>query len=321
MSLFKKNDNKEVEYVEVEHGPVFTFFSSLWTHILKIMSSNMLFVIFNIPSMVIAYLYTLFFIPRISPTLELNNFVTFWVNQGVYGNASLGNDLAAEDAAYQVYFFLIVFFVMTFISTCLICIGPFQAGFNQIYRNLRRREFVSVLDDFKTGVKENWKQGLGAMLVSLVVTGIILFSLGFYMNLSSRMGWLLGTLLITFMVIFCFVQNAVYQIMVSRDLKLHLIYKNAFFFFILSFGPSFAMIVLNIVVLVVIPFVLLMYTSYLTVGLYVFLYFFLILGTMHYLNAYYTGSLLHKFMPAPKREEEDEEPFEPGDTEDEITDD
>ena len=304
MSLFKKKEASDADYVEVEHGPVFTFFSSLWTHILKIMSANMLFVIFNIPSMLIAYIYTLYFIPRISPTLELNNFVSFWVEQGVYGNATLGNELAAEDAAYQVYFFMIVFFVMTFISTCLICIGPFQAGFSQIYRNLRRQDMVSVLDDFKTGVKDNWKQGLGAMLISLVVTAVALFGLGFYINLGSRMGWLFGTLLITFLLIFCFVQNCVYQIMVSRELKLRHIYKNALFFFILSFGPSFAMILLNIVVLVIVPFVLLMYTSYLTVGLYVFLYFFLIIGAMHYLNAYYTGYLLHKFMPAPKTVEE-----------------
>ncbi|MCR4689451.1 MAG: DUF624 domain-containing protein [Saccharofermentans sp.] len=319
MSLFKKKEKADVDYVEVEHGPVFTFFSSLWTHILKIMSTNMLFVIFNIPSMIIAYIYTLIFMPRISPMLEVNNFVQYWVSQGVYGNASLGNELTAEDAAYQVYFFLVVFFVMAFVSTCLICIGPFQTGFHQIYRNLRRQEFVSVLEDFKTGVKKNWKQGTVAMLVSLAVTAIVLFALGFYMNMGGKAGWLLSTLLIVFLVFFAFVQNVVYQVIVSRELKLNLIYKNAFLFFILSFGPSMAMILLNIIVFIVIPFVLLMYTSYLTVGLYVFLYFFIVIGAMHYLNAYYTGSLLHRFMPGVK--EDDSESEQAPISDDELTDD
>ena len=55
------------------------------------------------------------------------------------------------------------------------------------------------------------------MLVSLVVTAVCLLAIGFYVNLGTAAGWFIGTLFIVLLVVFMFIQNLVYQIMVSRS--------------------------------------------------------------------------------------------------------
>ena len=303
MSIFKQKKVTDVDYVEEEHGSVYTFFSTFWTHILQIMATNMLTVVFNIPAMVIAYFYTVYFLPKISSNLEIDNFVNYMVSLGIYGQQSLANDIAGEDAAYQLYFLLVLCVVMFFVSSCLICVGPFQAGFSQIYRHIRRQSGISVFQDFKQGVAENVKQSLGAMLVSLVVTAVCLLAIGFYVNLGTAAGWFIGTLFIVLLVVFMFIQNLVYQIMVSRSLPLRKIYRNAFIFFLLSFGTSAVIVILDIILCLVVPFILLMYTSYLTLGLYVFLYLFIMIAFVQYMNAYYAGGLIRKYMPSADTEE------------------
>ena len=296
----------QIDYVETEHGPIYNFFYSMWTHILQIMSVNVLLLIFNIPTMVVCYFVSMFFLPRINPAFEVNSFIQFMVDNGIVGNDTLKNEVEGADAAVQLYFLLIVFCVIFLISSTLICIGPFQAGFAQIYRNLRRQSGVFFFADLKEGIAKNWKQSLVAGLVSFVFTCVDLFAIGFYLNQESKWGSFVAAFFIAFFFVFMLIQNMVYQIMVSRDLPLSKIYRNAILFFLMEFGPCLGMIGIQLVFLVILPFVLVLNTSYLTLGLFIFLYGFVLIAFEQYLISFFTGGLLHKYMPAPKEEEEAE---------------
>ncbi len=297
----------ENDYVASEHGPVYNFLYSMWIHILQLMSVNLLLFIFNIPTMFLAYGMSLFFLPRINSVFDVNNFIEVMVSNGIVGNDTLNNEVAGEDAAVQLYFLLIVFCVVFLISSTLVCIGPFQAGFSQIYRNLRRQSGVFFFADFKEGIVDNWKQALAAGLISIIVTSADLLAIGFYMNSDSKVGVFISAFFIAFFFVFMLVQNMVYQIMVSRDLPLHKIYRNAFLFFLMEFGPCLGMVGIMIVFLIVVPFMLILNTSYLTLGLFVFIYGFVLVAVVQYLLAFFTGGLLHKYMPAPKTLDEDDE--------------
>ncbi|SCW40635.1 hypothetical protein SAMN02910456_00959 [Ruminococcaceae bacterium YRB3002] len=303
------------DYVSTEHGPIYNFFYSFWTHILQVMSVNVLLLIFNIPSMILAYFVSMFFLPRINSSFELDNFIQLMLDNGIIGNDTINNDISGEDAAVQLYFLLIVFCVIFLISSTLICIGPFQAGFSQIYRNLRRQSGVYFFPDFKEGIISNWKQSLAASVISCVVTCLDLFAVSFYLNSGTKFGAFIAAFFIAFFFVFMLIQNIVYQIMVSRDLPLTKIYRNAFLFFLMEFGPCLGMIGMMAVFLIVIPFMLILNTSYQTLGIFVFLYGFIMIAFVQYLLAFFTGGLLHKFMPASKAPAEEDDDTEEVNTE------
>ena len=49
------------------------------------------------------------------------------------------------------------------------------------------------------------------------------------------------------------------------------------------------------------------FDSYMTLGIFVFFYGFIMIAFVQYLLAFFTGGLLHKYMPAPKTDENADE--------------
>lgn len=304
MNLKKVPEN---DYEPEQHGPVFNYFYTLKTHFLTLMSANLLFLIFNIPMMLVAFAYVLFFLPYINSTFVPANFVQFMIDSGVVGNTSI-NDVGA-DAAYQLYYLVVLFCVMFLLGSTLLVIGPFQAGFSQIYRNLYRQEGVFLFTDFKDGMKNNWKQSLIASVISAVFTAVCLLSVGFYLNMGTKFGTAAGTFFVILFFVFVIIQNMVYTIIVSRELSLKNIYKNAFLFFLLKFGPCLGLVLLIIVLLIVIPALLMVTTTYFAYAVVVFYYLTFIFGVLQYTLSYFTGELMKEYMD-PKdtaSEEEDDD--------------
>ncbi len=295
------------DYVPEQHGPVFNYFYTLKTHFLTIMSVNVLFLVFNIPMMLVAFGFVLFFLPYINSVFVPENFVQFMIDSGVVGNQSI-NDVG-NDAAYQIYYLIVLFCVMFLMGSVLLVIGPFQAGFSQVYRNLYRQEGVFLFTDFKEGMKNNWKQSLAASVVSVVVTALCLLAIGFYLNIGTTWGTAIGTFFVILFFVFIIIQNMVYTMIVSRDIPLRKIYKNAFLFFLLKFGPCLGLIIMLIVTLIVIPSMLLVTTTYFAYAVVVFYYLTLIFGVVQYTMAYFTGELIKEYI-APKSDdpEDIEEP-------------
>lgn len=296
------------DYVPEQHGPVFNFFYSIKTHFLTLMSVNVLFLIFNIPMMLVAFGFVLFFLPYINSVFVPENFVQFMFDSGVVGNQSI-NDVGA-DAAYQIYYLIVLFCVMFLMGSTLLVIGPFQAGFSQIYRNLYRQEGVFLFSDFKDGLKSNWKQSLGASVISLIITALCLLATGFYLNIGTSWGTAIGTFFVILFFVFIIIQNMVYTMIVSRDLPLRKIYKNAFLFFLLKFGPCLGLVLMLIVTLIVIPSMLLVTTTYFAYAVVVFYYLTLIFGLVQYTMSYFTGEVIKEYiapMDAASEPEEDDE--------------
>lgn len=305
----KKADKPD--YVAEEHGPVYNFFYSYKTHFYQLMTSNLMLVVFNIPMLFVAYLFSLEFLPWINHKLELNNFVEYWGDTlGASGNASLGNDISGRDAAYQLYYMLMVFCVMFLIATSLICIGPFQAGFHQIYRNLHRQSGVFIWSDFKDGVKNNLKQSLIVMLIGILGSAVILFAIGFYLNgLKGGAGTALATFFGVSFFVFMFIQNMVYQIMVSVELPLGKIYRNALLFFLLKPGPSIMTILASVTLLGIIPFAMMFTSNYALMGITVFYYLVFVITFNQYMIAFETGEYIDQFVAVQNPPQEDEEEF------------
>jgi len=265
-------------------GPLARFFISGWSNIVRLMAANALFIVFNIPSFIIAYVFALMFLPNLLPSFNLYSFITVTTEDGT------------PEIAFQLYFLLVIFFVMLLVSGLLVCIGPFQAGFAQVYKELRNGTSVSVMSGFKRGIIVNWKKSLGAMFIGFVITFVLLLAICFYMNFKSLAGTVIGSVFAVLFIAFILVQNFVYTLIVSTDLKLGKVYKNAVLFIFIRFVPCLGVSFVVLLLYFAIPFFLLMSVSYLTLGIYMFLYMFLALSWGQYFLSYYAGSLIDRFV-------------------------
>ena len=255
------------------------------------MAVNVLFLIFNIPAILLAYWFSGIFIPVLGPLFNWDSFITIMTEDGT------------GEVSYQLYFLLIIFFITVLVPSLLICIGPFQAGFAQVYKSIRTGTSVSLMGDFKKGLKENWKKSLAVMFIGIVITAVILLSISFYSGFASFAGNLISTVFKILFVSFILVQNFVYQIMVSTDLKLLKIYKNAILFLFLRFVPCLGLALIVILFYYIIPFILLMSASYMTLGIYLFLYFFILVAWVQYFISFYTGRLIKKYVACGKEKD------------------
>ena len=286
-----KTDNG-IYFSERAKGPFAHFFMSGWNHLVRLMAVNALFLLFNIPAIAIAFLYGVVFLPGLVNAFDLSKFITVPNNDGVV--------LSAENTqlSFQLVSLLFVFFVVSIVASLLICVGPFQAGFAQVYKDIKNGTSVSLFSSFKTGLKENWKKSLGAMFIGMIFSAVIILAVDFYMNLGSDVGIVIATIFCVLYFAFILVQNFVYNLMVSTDLELGKIYKNAILFILLRFGPCLTLGIVVALFYIVIPFVLLMSSSYTTLGIFVFLYSFVVIAWVQYGMAFYTGQLIDRYVAA-----------------------
>ena len=273
----------DVEDQGKDRGPVARFFMSGWSNLVRLMAANALYVIFNIPAILFAGYLALIFVPWIAPS---------FIDVQSYIDPVTGND----DAVLNLFFLLDIFLINFLLCGALICIGPFQAGFAQCYKDIRNGTSVSFFSSFKAGMSSCWKKGLISMILGFVFTPVLLLATGFYLNMKTPLGTVIGAVFIVLTFAFILIQNFVYTLMVSTDLKLGKIYKNALLFVLIRFIPCLGATLVILVFYVVIPFVLLTSASYLTLGIFMFLYSFLVISWVQYFLSYFTGSLIDRYV-------------------------
>ena len=255
---------------------VIGFFKNGWANNVRLMAANVLFILFNIPSILLSYF--------------LSSSFVFVFSRIFNWDSLLRND--DDVISYWMYMLLIIFFINALVSSCLICIGPFQAGFSNLYKNIRNGSSVSLFSDFKSGLKNNVGKSIGAMIIGLLATFISLLAVSFYINFNKYLAMLFVILMFALVLI----QNFVYQLIVSTDLSLFKIYKNAFLLLLIRFIPNIGVSLVVFVFYIAVPFYLLMSASYLTLGIFVFLYSFLCVSWVQYFLNSYTRRLIERFV-------------------------
>lgn len=119
--------------------------------------------------------------------------------------------------------------------------GPFTAGYMLVQRNFAREIPTFLWSDFKDAVKTNWKQSMVASAIGVVVFDVLLFVIHFYFaNLSKQSFYVVPLVLSLLLVlIFLFMQYYLYILIVTFNLKLKNIYRNALIFAFLGAPRNF----------------------------------------------------------------------------------
>lgn len=215
---------------------------------------------------------------------------------GSFGIHGAMSTIYAPTAVTYVLYGLAALFIVTF--------GPVNAACTYIIKNLVKGEPVFLWQDFKSTIKTSWKQSLPLGILDLLMIGMSSWSLYNYYFNYSRYFVLFYCMLLVIM-LYSFMRFYMYTIMVTFDLSLPKIIKNAAIFSLLGFGRNFVML-LGIVVLILLTFSL----ASIFVPLGVIIVFMILFSTCAYMGMYAAYPKIKKFMIDPYYPEKGNEELE-----------
>ena len=279
MSFFSNLYTKEGPGVyadDPKKGPAGQFFSILGRKFWKIVTVNLMYVLFSAPVLVLSVLISPMLFQFLFPGFTYDKILLYMQNSDIA--ASLVEGITPEMFTNTFLVFLYILAAVFFVAMSLIVLGPVHAGATYVLRNYSREEHAFLWSDFWEHAKKNLVQSLISGAISLVVTVALIISLGVYRSIIPNQLFRLvitGFLLLIFAV-FSVMQMYIYPMMVTFKLSLKNIYKNAFLFFTLKLFPNIGILLISLVLNLVIPLVLILFLQVL--GFYIMLVYFLFIG-------------------------------------------
>ena len=118
--------------------------------------------------------------------------------------------------------------------------GPATAGFTYIMRNNVRQEHVFLWTNYIDAVRDNWKQSLIASLLLVAAVILAIVCIPFYVQQVQKNPAFMIPLAVCLaaLIWFVFMQFYVYVMIVTFDLKLTAIYRNAFILALMGLGRN-----------------------------------------------------------------------------------
>ncbi len=126
--------------------------------------------------------------------------------------------------------FITINLVYGIVSVLGVTNGLAHAGLTNVTRNIARDKHSFGLSDFFDTIKKNWKQALGAGIINIIITVLLVFD--FYFFFGSE-GWMstIGIGICACMVfIFSIMCFYIWTLMITFKFNLKQIYKNSFKF-------------------------------------------------------------------------------------------
>jgi hypothetical protein len=266
-------------------APFFMFFEILQRKFWNLIKVNMMFLIFNLPALILGMLVMLMFFPNIIP-------------DALSDSQAMASDIMLK-------------FILLTLAMCIpmITVGPAQAGFTYIMRNYSREEHAFLWGDFKDTALKNMKQSMIIGTINFFATFLMLFVINTYNSLIKvgQLPVMLGTIFMMLMIvmftIFAMMNMYIYPILVTFKLSIKQIYKNALIFAVIKFFPNLGILLLSAFI-ILLSFGMIFPFSQL-IG--IFLYLFLTISFIGFMTNFYTYPKLQKFMISRLEEDDDDE--------------
>ena len=164
-------------------------------------------------------LYSITLIPTFIIIAFLMMIVTLKMAEGV------ATEITSQESAWII---LPALFLAN-LYTALWGMGPATAGVTYIMRNFSREEHAWLWSDFKDSVKGNFKQAIVVFLIDLVMAVLFYVAIVVYSSMTGFMSALVGIVYLM-IAIYTMMHFYIYPMMVTFDLKLKDLYRNALLF-------------------------------------------------------------------------------------------
>lgn len=283
-------------------GAIATFFGILGRKFWKLISINLLYVITNIPAILVAFFLSNIVLNAIFPGLTIDLLNEMW-DPGV-----LEDGQTAEQLSASVLLMLNLVLTAASVGLGFIVTGPSHAGATYIMRNYAREEHAFVWSDFFEHARKNFKQSAIVSIITTLLFVAVPVAIRFYSQTIQNVIFrtLLNTTLVILFVMMTVMIMYIYQMLITFDLKIKQIVKNAWLFFVLRLPFNILIILASLLIVFVIPLALLLFLGGIGIIISVLYYLFFAFAINLLLVNFFINRQLMRFMIKPMLEEEDE---------------
>ncbi|MBR5974660.1 MAG: hypothetical protein IK020_05695 [Clostridiales bacterium] len=257
----------------------------------KVCGCNALLMGVNMLSFVIGICLVMFLLPLIFTSFTPAGLKDFILETEMVEATSV-----TDEAVENIFYTLCMLSSFFMIGMLLVVNGPFYSAVSFYFRNLITGE-GDFRVDFKKGLKENWKKSLAASILSIVVTVVILFNIGYYQR--AEMGTLslaaksFFTVLLSF---WCWIQLFVYPLIACVELSFKEVYRNAVIMSVKNFPVVIGVFFLQIILFGVIPYGLMFSFGTIGYAITMLLYMIFSFGFLSYVAMYITWKAIQKII-------------------------
>lgn len=185
----------------------------------------------------------------------------------------------------------------------VITLGLSSVGLFYVLRNMVRGDYVSVWSDFFSAIKKNLKQGLMLGIIDAAIILFLVYDFAYYrQNAHIFFINVFYYAIIIFSIVYFIMRFHMYTILVTFDLPLRKIFKNAFLLTVLGLKRNLALLLSSILIALINIYI---YIFLPTIGFLLVLIF--TIALLSFLGAYCVYPAIKKYMIDPYYEEHPEE--------------
>ena len=307
--LFDMNkDGKGVNKNEDTRPTFLNFFKNLFRKFPHLLRLNILMVLQIIPLVVIICLY---FLGPKSPTMSNVMFAPLFGLDQAAGNAAVSStlDLSSVQMGLPVFSPAVNITIICLVIVMAVTWGWQNIGATYVLRGLVKGDPVFVFSDFFYAIKKNLKQGIFLGLIDFAISAILLIDFFYLYQQTGSFGFdFMYFAILALMFIWFIMRFYIYNLLITFDIKIFKLLKNAFIFTILGIGRNI-LAFLGIIILTVLHVFLIILFIPMGISIPIILPFFYLLATTAFMACYAAYPIIDRYMIAPYADEKNEEEF------------
>ena len=303
--LFDTNRDGKGVYEEENRKPTLGFFFKLlWRKLSQLVRLNVLLFLQVIPVLVFLYVY---FLGAKTPT------ATEVIYAPLYGISKISNssalaallDINAIQMGIPIFSPAIMIVLIVLAVIFALTFGWINVGSAYVVRGLFRGDPVFVFSDFFYAIKKNFKQAFWFGLLDFACTVVLVVDfLHFYSRTGSYGNDVMYFMILAVAIIYIVMRFYVYHMMLTFDLSVRKILKNALIFTVLGIKRNL-LAMLGIVLFLAIHIVLIKVFLSMGITIPIVLPFFYAMAIMKFITTYAAFPVIEKYMITPYQKDEE----------------
>jgi len=295
--LFDMNrDGLGVEKGEDATPNVAYFFKSLWRKFPKLISINLLMILQHLP--LLGAVLTYFWVDKTPTFTDVSYPLLYGISR--FSDAPADKLIAALSSVQlriPLLSLRVLIQIALFLLLYALLFGICNVAFSYYMREMLRGNPVFLFSDFKYAVKKNFKQGFLMGLIDIVILGVLVFDFANMPSNSLMYFLILGVAIIYFIMRFYF-----YLMLITFDMKITKMFKNAFIFVILGVKRNL-LAILWLIVMMALNFAI--FVLYMPLGIALPILYFFSFST--FTTAYAAYPVIEKYMIDPYKAKQEVE--------------
>lgn len=297
--IFDMNRDGKGVYKQENLKPTFlNFFKFFFRRFGQLLRLNLMMVVQVIPLIVLICAY--FLGPKSPTTTNIFFAPMYGVEQAsasVIGSVDL--DMASVHMGLPVFSPAIMITIICLFLVMAITWGWQNIGATYVLRGLVRGDPVFIFSDFFYAIKKNFKQGFLLGLFDFLISAVLIVDFLFFYQKTGAYGFDVMYFIILLLILFWVMMRFyIYNLLITFDIKIFKLIKNAFIFAILGFGRNI-LAVLGIAILIVLHAFLIWILLPVGVSVPIILPFFYIFAATAFMGTYAAYPVIDKYMIAP----------------------